>query len=231
MDTFEKNAELAAKKDDGSKKLEKLLEELPNNIQKSVATGMATAMKGLQQSAAASVVAEPPAEAPTPLIPEGTDFAALDNEQMVTLLLNAFDTKIQAIAKVLEPRLDQMDSKIQTNDIKGQVKDTADNNPEFWKYREVMAGIAKKYPDLSPPDLLVLAKGHAPEIGEEMDKAAAETQEKEDAKNVIHFGGLTPTSGLSSEDNKDMEFPDASEKAWEEIMSSIPAEIIGGSNN
>lgn len=222
--------------DEGAEQLKKLLTDLPGNIQQSVAAGMATAFKGMQAPTAPTAPAPKADEKPTPapLIPEGVDLDELSGTDMVKLLLGAMDTKITQLGEAISPKFDQLANAMQTKNIRDDVKDVAGKDPNFWKYQEVMAGIAKQHPSLGAGDLFNLAKTKAPEIGEAIaaDKKAADEKEAEDnPEKVVPFGGLTPTSGLSAEGKGEMDFSTAADKAWDDIMSEIPQDIIGGANN
>lgn len=222
--------------DEGTEQLKKLLTDLPANIQQSVTAGMATAFKGMQAPQAPAAPAPKADEKPTPapLIPEGVDLDELSGTDMVKLMLSAMDTKITQLGDAIGPKFDQLANAMQTKSIKDDVKDVAGKDPNFWKYQEVMAGIAKQYPALAPSDLYELAKSRAPEIGEAIaaDKKKVDDEEavKEGSKE-LPFGGLTPTSGHSTEGAGEMDFATAADKAWEEAMSEVPADIIGGANN
>ena len=220
------------KDDQGAADLKKLLEDLPGAIQTSVATGMATAMKGMQQQQQPAPKKEPPKkdELP-PIIPDGTDIDEYTPTQLLDVISQVIDRKFNEFNEVVEPKFQELTNKAQTKDIQDQVKEVAKDNPDFWKYRDVMGGIAKQYPHLAPADLFDLAKAKAPEIGAEIQKEKDDKDAEDAKKNVVSFGGLTPTSGHSSEDSEGMDFTTASEKAWEEVMSQVPTELIGGTNN
>ncbi len=218
-------------KDEGTKKLEELLADLPKSIQESVAAGMATAMKGLQQQQAPAQTPAIEVKPAPELIPDEEALNQLDNAGMVGLIAQLIDQKLGKGADKINTQITDISNRLTTTDLKSQVKEVAASHTDFWEYRDTMGGLAKQYPDLTPADLYNLAKSHAPEIGEKLATAAAEKKAEEDKDNVVVFGGLLPTSGRGSEDTEGMDFKKASEKSWEEVMSELPAEIIGGNNN
>jgi len=57
-------------------------------------------------------------------------------------------------------------------------------------------------------------------------KAEGENKTSETGK--VNYGGLNPTSGATGTVKTDMKQKDAAEAAWNEVMSQIPAEVLGG---
>jgi len=210
--------------------LSKLILELPNAIQQSVATGMSTALKGFKPQQAPPTKQAPAPKKEEPLIPEGTDLEELSNSDMLNLMFKGMEQKLTEFAGKIDPQFEKLSSNAQIKDIKDQVKDILKDNPDFPRYREAMTEVANRYPDLDPQDIFNLAKINAPEIGVQIAKEKEEA-EGDKTDNVVSFGGLTPTSGHSSEDTEGMDFESASEKAWDSVMGEMPPEIIGGRNN
>jgi hypothetical protein len=188
-------------------------------------------MQKLQSGNHAPAPAPAPAPKEEPLLPEGTDLNDMDNSQLFQLMIKAVDHQLNKAGELVQQRLEGINNQLTTTGLQTRVKEVAKENPDFMAYREVMGSLAQRYPSLDPLDLYNLAKSKAPEIGQRL---AAEKEEQEKAArstNVLSFGGLTPTSGSSATDTEDMDFKDASAKAWDEIMKDIPGEIIGGGNN
>lgn len=220
---------------DPNEKLRELLEGLPALIQQSVTAGVSEVMKTVKQPQ------QPPAPLPPtvkveepveqPMFAEGVDINELDNTAMLEGLTRSLDQKFESFGKELATKLDGISNKVSTNDLKGQVKDIAADNPDFWAHREVMTGLAKQYPALAPDDLYSLAKSKSPDIAEAYEKEHPIEKEVDTDPDRFVFGGLTPTAGLSTEDGEAMDFKSASESAWESTMSMIPDNIIGGGNN
>lgn len=175
---------------------------------------------------------EPPAPQHDPL--EGVDLEGdMDSKQLLEIVGKLMDQKFSGFKQELDPRLSDLSTKVSQKEIRDQIKETASKIGEerFWLYREDMRKLANQYPDLDPRDLYTLAEQRNPTPGQEYDVAKAQEESDKEGSNIRPFGGLTPTSSRTTSEGEKMSYPDAASKAWDEAMSEVPPELVGGSNN
>ncbi len=110
------------------------------------------------------------------------------------------------------------------SNLTSQVQNAHESHEDFSNWHEEIKSIAKAHPTLDVEECYQMARGNSPDKAGEIDSALKKTADKKDAEEVksnvtpITFGGLLPTSGLTSP-NEDgaMTAKDAGLAAWDAV--------------
>ena len=203
---------------------------LPKSVQDAVLQGVRTASEEANASRAAAAQANDDND-------DGDNFSDVNLESLSrNELVGHLDKRVEkAITKALKPLISHIktsSNNLESDQIKRDFQNAANTYPDFMEWKEEMGGIISKHPELSAEDVYTLARSKNPEKVKEIDdKAAKLTNEKKDeetGKVRKAFGGLTPTSGQFGTKETNKAPQDASNAAWDEVMGSVPAELIGG---
>ncbi|KKK92005.1 hypothetical protein LCGC14_2707270, partial [marine sediment metagenome] len=124
---------------------------------------------------------------------------------------------------------------VETDRVKREFAKAKEDFPDFMEWKDEMRDIITAHPELSAENIYLLARAKNPEKVKEIDKKAKEEKgEKEEIdesgklKGMRAFGGLTPTSGASVENDGKKQPKEAALSAWDQAMSNVPDSLVGG---
>ncbi len=221
--------------DDGKVDLGQLTEALkglPEGVQKAVKDAIKEASGEANAAAVARAAAAKEAE-------DNDDDNAdddIDIERVSrTELVNHLDKRFaKSLTKALKPILDRLENTsttVETDRIRREFTKAQDDHSDFMEWKDEMREIMSAHPDLSAERLYRLARSENPEKVKEIDAKVKEGTNEEDEKKLSErkrvFGGLTPTSGTSVENDGKKEPKDAAVAAWKEVMGQVPDEVLG----
>jgi len=143
------------------------------------------------------------------------------------------DVILKKMEKVLEDKLDGVTKEVSTvkaeresDLVRNQIKQAEKDHPDFWEWREEMKELVQRNPSLTAEDAYILARASnakkAKEIDAKYTKEDKREGEEKEKKGTPSFGGLTPTSG-STTDNDNLTKEDAAETAWRRVFGSDDA--------
>ena len=208
-------------------KLQEAISSLPESVQKAVIQGVRTAS---QESDEARIRAQSAKDDDNDDDDDSgdVDLEGLDRAGLVGHISKNTENAIKRALKPLVEQLQTTSDAGEADRIRADFRQAAGKFPDFLDWREEMGEIIKKHPELPAEDVYTLARSKDPEKAKELEEKTNKGKNEEDDKVKKAFGGLTPTSGSSliKDSNKSPE--EAANSAWDETMSSVPAEIIGG---
>lgn len=124
--------------------------------------------------------------------------------------------EVKGVVKPIAERVQVESNERVKERAKAQITEAAASNPDFWKWETELRTVLEKYPDLSVPEALILARGSDPEKTAKLAGEQAEVKEKEAKDKEPALSGLLPTSGITSR-NTHMSVQDAGNAAWDEV--------------
>lgn len=159
------------------------------------------------------------------------ELESMSRSDLLKYIEHRFGSLVNQHLQPLQERVEQTSTTTERDRIQRQVNEAANKHPDFWEWRDEMQGLVQQYPDLTPEDLYTLAKTRNPEKAQQLQQKKQEAERSKQAEEQSKrpaFGGLTPTSGVRTSSSDRMSQKDAIESAWNDIMSEIPSEFIGG---
>jgi hypothetical protein len=162
-------------------------------------------------------MAEPePEPEPNPL---DSDLETLSRADFANAIVKAVTSNIeQKMVKPVKETVTQLHDRVETRDVRAELKEAASNHKDFMEWRDEMVAKAKTVQGLSAEDAYFLARASNPDKAKEMDKKYADPAPED--KREKPFGGMRPQSG-TTERTTTMKPHDAAEAAWEETMSEL----------
>lgn len=151
------------------------------------------------------------------------ELEAMDPKELMQLVVDEIREKE---VKPLMEKLEEVTSAQTRSDVSAQVKQAQADYSDFDQWGEEMRAELKKNPSLDVDDAYHLARKNHPEkaktIDEKADEEAREAaKEKEgEEEEDQSFGGLLPTSGISTKAEK-MTQKQAVADAWEKTMGPV----------
>lgn len=167
-------------------------------------------LKELQESKAAPIPETKPE-------PKPQDLEAMTRAEFAEFITDRIkDSLVQPVEK----RVAANEEQVTGRSVREEMKQAEQTHPDFWEWRDEMAGVARRYPDLTVEEVYVLAKSSSREKAEKIDaKLKKEAEEKAEAEGEEgrreRFGGLLPTSGRTTRSRR-MDKQTAADKAWEQ---------------
>lgn len=171
-------------------------------------------------------------EDPEPDPDDDADPDLMTGKELLTRVEKGIDRRF----KGLEKRLGASDDRLSEAQARAQVDAAREKFPDFNEFTQEIADIARKQPTLPIDDMYYLAKARNPEKvakveaaqkKEASEKKVAEARKEADDERATAiegrrkaFGGLTPTSGKATE-NQRKSFDDASESSWQQHMEGL----------
>lgn len=157
------------------------------------------------------------------------DLEVLSRKELADTILERVREEIVA---PVEQRLGETSEERTAQDVRKQIAAAAEANPDFWDWQGEMTEVLKQHPDLNVEEALILARSGSPKKAKdiegkrnaEADKKAAEETERNRRE---RFGGLLPTSGVTTKSRR-MSPKSAAEKAWDEVGASAHLRAISG---
>lgn len=173
-------------------------------------------------------VKNPVKEPDKPVVKDAVDLEGMSNAQLTEHITESVVKAInEQSIKPMQERFGVAEDKMERKFIQGDIDTAAENYSDFWQWKDEISKIVEEKPNLSIDEAYAIARSKSPDKLEELDKKAAEAkveQDKKDAKKTDEeFGGLLPTSGLSSR-NEGMDTKEAAEAAFEELIAGTPHE-------
>lgn len=166
---------------------------------------------------------------------EDVDFDELDNKQLADTLtqniLKQIDKKLKGFSEDVNKKVSSTSEEVSKEKLRREVADAREKFKDFDEFKDDIGKLVKQYPNLAVEDLYLLAKQKNPDKVKELEEKRVEEKQKEEKETKSRFGGLTPTSSRETTSKGTMEKGEAAEAAWDEVMSDIPADLIGGTNN
>ncbi len=208
-------------------KLQEAISSLPESVQQAVIQGVRTASQESDE-ARIRAQAEKDDDDDDDDDPGNIDLESLDRAGLVGHINKSTENAIKKALKPLVQQLQTTSDAGEADRIRTDFRQAAARFPDFLDWREEMGEIIKKHPELPAEDVYTLARSKDPEKVKEIDEKVSKGKSEEDDKVKKAFGGLTPTSGSSITKDSNKSPEDAANSAWEETMSAVPAELIGG---
>ncbi len=209
-------------------KLQEAISSLPESVQKAVIQGVRTASQESDETRARAQAQKADEDEDEDLNSGEVDLEGLDRAGLVGHISKNTENAIKRALKPLVEQLQTTSDAGEADRIRLDFRQAAGNHPDFLEWREEMGEIIKKHPELSAEDVFTLARSKDPEKAKEIEAKATKGKEEEENKVKKTFGGLTPTSGSSTTKDTNKSPEEAANSAWEETMSAVPAELIGG---
>lgn len=170
--------------------------------------------------------------------PGDADLESMSRADFMNVILQQVNKGLGDIAKQLETKVSTVEERVDATTIKAEIKEVADQNPDFMFYKDEMKAIADRNPEMHVKDIYRLAKAEVaesnPEKLKEIEEKVAEQQAEklktqqqagEGSANQSTkkggFGGLTPTSGQQTDKPTNMTPDAAAEAAWSETMEGL----------
>jgi len=162
-----------------------------------------------------------------PPVDDYSDLEVLSRKDFMDLIM-------QRIGKVIDDKLSEVSKQVENVQtsreeeiVREQVEKAAKKYKDFWDWRDEMKKLVERNPYLTAEDAYILARSSNPEKAKEIDAKYSESDEKEEKekKETPVFGGLTPTSGRTTESDK-MTQEDAAETAWRRVFGGSGEETI-----
>ena len=124
--------------------------------------------------------------------------------------------EVREVVKPIAERVQVESGERVKDQARTQIAEAAKANPDFWDWQAEIRTVLQKYPDLSVPEALILARSSDPEKATNLGKKERETKDEEVKAKEPQLSGLLPTSGKTSR-NTHMTVQDAANSAWEEV--------------
>ncbi len=208
-------------------KLQEAISSLPESVQQAVIQGVRTASQE-SDDARLKAQAEKNEDNDDDDDPGNIDLESLDRAGLVGHINKNTENAIKRALKPLVQQLQTTSDAGEADRIRTDFRQAAARFPDFLDWREEMGEIIKKHPELPAEDVYALARSKDPEKVKDIDEKTSKGKKEEDDKVKKAFGGLTPTSGSSITKDTNKSPEDAANSAWDETMSAVPAELIGG---
>ena len=143
---------------------------------------------------------------------------------MMSGVADLMDTKVGSLSKNLDAFRGEVDNK----DAKTVIRDFAKDHPEVYGYGKELQKIFTDTPGISMERAYNLVKFENPELVKDVEKEYL-GKDEEDKSKKPRYGGLTPTSRITSGDDdtggdeKKMDATEAANTAWNEALEDFPA--------
>jgi hypothetical protein len=190
--------------------------------------GLTENVGGMGQRMEALEKQEPPAAPPPPKEDEEPPkLDEMSNTEMAKWLLGTIKTEM------IDPMKEHMqgtETARAEKEAQAAVQAAAGKYADFGQWDAEIAPLIEENPNLSLDDAYLLARTRNPEKAQQIDDAAAKAAEDEQGKEEsedIPFGGLLPTSSISTETTQ-MTLDDAGEAAWDKTMADFATLIPHG---
>lgn len=184
-------------------------------LMKTVGTlASAVAGQGKQIEALATSLKAP--EKPDHSGNENVDLESLSRSDFAKHIVETLNGQLKPIFDQLGQRIDTVHTTHGTKALKGDMDMFAKEHKDFWDLQDEIQKIAKETPGINFQRAYTIARTENPEKAKELDAKYAPPKQE-----TPKFGGLTPTSGSSTKSNT-MKPAEASQAAWEEVMTGIP---------
>ncbi len=214
--------------------LTEALKGLPEGVQKAVKDAIHE-VSGEQRTAAAAAAKAAAESEEDDDEPEDVDLESLSRNELVNHLEKGFGKTLSKALKPILDRLEATSTDVETDRVKREFAKAKEDFPDFMEWKDEMRDIITAHPELSAENIYLLARAKNPEKVKEIDKKAKEEKgEKEEIdesgklKGMRAFGGLTPTSGASVENDGKKQPKEAALSAWDQAMSNVPDSLVGG---
>lgn len=162
--------------------------------------------------------------APAPKDDKDVDLEQMDREGFLKHIISGVNSEMKKnFFDPISERMDKLGSSVSNTDLKDEIRVVAGNHDDFKLYKEDIMNLAKDKPNHSVEDLYILAKNADPDKGKDDNdtNSGGEAEKKKVVDNLDPFGGLTPTSGSTSETSGEMSVDEAANNAWEDTMDNL----------
>lgn len=160
---------------------------------------------------------------------------SMNRSDFMDVILKQVNKGFKDLSGQITGQIEKVNEGVNSSGIQIEYDKVLAMNPDFNHYKEEIAAIAQKNPEMAIKDMYTLAKANNPEkvieVTETLKKEEEkiETKKAEDAAEEIKtksksFGGLTPTSGQRQDKPSDMTQESAGNSAWEETMAEVALE-------
>lgn len=147
------------------------------------------------------------------------DLESMSRSEFAQALVNHMVATVKD--QIVAPMSEQVGTLKSTTDmqnLRNEFNDVASKHKDFGLYKDIMLGMVDTHSHLTVEEMYKLAKVDHPEIAT---AAAEQTNNLSPAqKQGDTFGGLTPTSGSTIQNDGKADPTKAAEDAWNETMSA-----------
>lgn len=219
--------------DDLAKKLESIvgvvdtLAKSQANLQKSVQESLgalSTSIKDLAERGAGKQGSADDADEDDLLA--DADLENLSRKDFLSVIMGNMDKMLKNFGKSVEDKVTNVSSRLDNKDIELEFKEVTAKYKDFTEWGPEIKKLINESPGLSLERAYKLARQEFPDKAKEVDEKFKDPNDGKDKKST-GFGGLTPTSGRSTDKPTDMDPKDAAEAAWDETMADMDLEGNG----
>ncbi len=161
----------------------------------------------------------PPPVTKEPVVEDDPDFDLMTNTEIMGHMVKGMSKMAEEIKGVIEESVGEVKDVSDKTAAEQEARQVMGAHPDLGAYVSEIKAEIKAVPGLSLEKAYYLAKINNPDKVAEVNAAANKDKEGEDEDKVKvpSFGGLTPTSGISTK-NQRMKPLDAAAAAWNEVM-------------